>query len=493
MIRRVSVCIILIMTALGYSFAQGRTQTVVVLPFINNGAEHEEVNGDIVANYIYIYLKTMPNYQVIPASAVVRYARTNSLNTDDLYTLSVLGKITSTYKADFVLGGDYRIERKVLKINLEIFGNKKKFNIPKYFEIRIKNNALDALNEIIPAILDPFIEYDPGLAVLIVTTDTSCKVFVDDQEIGRTSRKFFLKAGDHDVEIVYEDDFFRKTVFEKRITFTKGSITDLGDIEVLVGINIRSNVKADVYVDEMKLGTTDCSLDIPYGNDYLIRLVYKDEQGDNRVIEDVVSTETSSAIEKYYEFPCRIRMLSGELPLSGRIRNMTESERLPHLFDNLTPGEYRIQMLVENLKKTRSYVLFDDKITLNAGQTVVIDKGDYEYKKNLGLCFVPSAAQFYNHEHVKGAVVLTLSLLSVAEVITMYFVADNYYKTVLEPRSYYGSTYSYDDYLESKNMYDIMQYSILGGIILFGGVYIYSCVDGIITMYEIFNILYNNN
>ena len=143
------------------------------------------------------------------------------------------------------------------------------------------------------------------------------------------------------------------------------------------------------------------------------------------------------------------------------------------------------------IKENNNVIIHRQKIFLDNATTLIIDKSDFTFKKNWGLCFIPSAAQFHNYQPQKGSIILSLAILLTAEISTTIIMANNHYKNTLEPilRNQEG-IYTQNDYFQAQNTYNTITLLTIGGIIALSCVYGYSWIDGFFTMNKIHNKLY---
>ena len=118
----------------------------------------------------------------------------------------------------------------------------------------------------------------------------------------------------------------------------------------------------------------------------------------------------------------------------------------------------------------REWVIHREKVTLNIAETAIIDKSDFVYRKYWGLCFIPGAVQYYNFKPLKGTAMLVITGLSIAGSVTSYLLME-----------------SDLDNVPARNMYKT---AFWGGITIASCVYIYSCIDGIITMRHLYELFY---
>lgn len=449
-------------------FPGNEDQVILILPFINTGMEHRILNETLFTSYFYLYFEQLKSFTAIHPHKILNYKKKYTYNIDDLYTIELLNDLVHTFKCDFILGGEYKIENGILKIDIDIFGKQKKFIVKKNFEIVIDEDERKALSTIAQQMAKAFSGYDPDTASLIVNTDYPCSLYLNDAFLGLTSKRFTLPAGEYDIKIIYTDDYFDEVVYQKQIRLEKGQVYDSGEIQVLVEYEIKANVESGIYCNGKRIGVTDLLLHLPAGNEYDIEIVYTDNHNDKRYKSEHISTKDGEDGEIEIEFSNRIKMENGTLPFSGTIGE--EIVKLPYVFDNLESRTYHAQITLEDPEWKKKWIIYKERVTLNIAKTAIIDKSDFVYKKYWGLCFIPGAAQFYNFEKAKGTVILTLSALSLVESITAYFLIQ-----------------STGGNVRRRDVYKIASW---GGIAFFGGIYIYSCIDGIVTMGHLYRLFY---
>ena len=414
-------------------------------------------------------------------------------NTEDLYALEVLNDIMNKYKSNFVLGGKYKIENKTLKVTIDIFGKQKKITIKREYEAGITAGIRHALGEVVIKTTKSFSSYNPDTANLTAYTDYPCTLYVNGVVSGTTPGRFLLPAGSYTIEIVYENDVFKKAVLEKHVTLKKGMVYDLGKIQVLAALTVKSNVEAEVFCDGVKIGVTDLIYKIPVGNAYIIDIVYTDEYNEKRKKREIITTYAGKNIVAEIIFPCRIIMKSGNLAFSGILEGITRPEHLPITFDALEPGKYQVKIVKEDPEWKRDWVILDKKVTLYNAQTAIIDKSDFVYKKYRGLCFIPGAAQLYNLQKKKGYILMGFAIGAIVEsVIVGYFRFTHYNNEYLSAKNNIKEDLNVINFSQITNTQNILTTAMWSGIILFSGIFMYSCIDGIITMEHLYDLFYLN-
>lgn len=463
-----SLVLILILTP--YLFSKNQNQVVVILPFINTGEPNKDLDGTLFVSYFYFYIDQLRNFTVVYPYKILNFRAEKLHHTKDLYTLAVLNDILKEFNSDFILGGEFKVENEILKVNIDIFGTDKKLIIQREYKAKIKTDARDALVEIVIKTTKTFSQYNPDTTGLVADTDYPCTLCINGIVLGRTPGKFILPAGNYTIGLVYEYKIFKKSVFHKQVELEKDTIFDPGKIQVMVRLTVRANVKSEVFIDGTKIGDTDLSINIPVAHEYNIDVVYTDEHKEKRYRKEIITTNSMKDIHLEFLYPGRIKMVCGNFPFSGIVNNISGCEKLPFIFDNLEPGKFRVQIVLEDPGWKRNWIVHDEKILLHNTQTAVIDRSDFIYKKYWGLCFIPSAAQFYNFETGKGIVILTLSALSLAESITSYYIMKSN--------------------IDNVGVHNAFKTASWGGIAIFGSLYIYSCIDGIVTMDHLYRLFY---
>ncbi|MBN2532148.1 MAG: hypothetical protein JXB88_04620 [Spirochaetales bacterium] len=453
-----------------YLFSKDEPRVIVILPFINIGTSYKDLDETLFVSYFYLYFEQLRYFTAVYPHKILNYKAEKLYNTEDLYTLAVLGDIQKEFGSDFILGGEFKVVNQTLKVNIDIFGNDEKLVIQREYEAHIKTTIRDALLEIVLKAIRAVSQYNPETASFIATTDNPCTLYIDGIAFGRTPGKFILPVGDYDIEIVYEDRTFKKTIFKQQTALKKDNVVDPGKIQTLVTLSVKANVKSDVFIDGTKVGVTDLSIKIPVAHEYIIDVVYTDERKEQRYLKKTITTHNRQDICVEFHYPCRIKMVSGKLPLSGKVDDISGYKKLPYVFDNLAPGKYHVRVALEDNTWKRNWVVYNEKLLLYNTRTAVIDRSDFIYKNYWSLCFIPSAAQFYNFEPVKGTVILTISALSLAESITAYFLMKSN--------------------ANNARIWNTYRIASWGGIAMLGSVYIYSCIDGMVTMWHLYKMLY---
>ena len=478
------ICLLLLLILSVCLFPESNDQVILILPFINTGRENLIIDETLFVSYFYFYFNQLKSFSAIHPHKLFTYMNKYTYNNDDLYDIKKLNKLMEDFHCDFSLGGEYKIENGTLKADIDIYG---KLRIKKHFDVKIQSDEKDALSRIAQQTAKAFSGYNPDTASLIVNTDYPCLLYLNDVFLGITSKRFTIPAGEYEMKIVYKDDYFEKVIYRKQITLEKGQIYDLGAIQVLVTYEVKANVESGIYCDGKRIGVTDLLLMLPVGNEFDIEIVYTDNHNDKRYKKEYISTGDGKNGKIEVEFSNRIKMMCGTLPLSGKIG--TEIKKLPHTFDNLEPGTYNVQMVLEDLEWKKEWTIYEEKVTLNIAETAVIDKSNFVYCKYWGLCFIPSTAQFYNFEKKKGTILLIFSVVSFLEgMITGYFMIDHYYNTYLPARN---NPLDEDiNFTQIRNKQRILSITAITGISIFGIIFTYSCIDGIITMNHLYDLFY---
>ena len=81
---------------------------------------------------------------------------------------------------------------------------------------------------------------------------------------------------------------------------------------------------------------------------------------------------------------------------------------------------------------------------------------------------------------------MSMAAISLLEgVIVGYFAIDHYNNYLKETNN--------PDFPKYQNTQNILNIAAISGIIIFGITYIYSCIDGLVTMNHLYDLFYSNN
>ncbi|MBN1983320.1 MAG: hypothetical protein JW795_17420 [Chitinivibrionales bacterium] len=451
-------------------FAQTK---IVILPFINTGLSYSNFNEETIASNLYVQLNQLPKYKMLPTSDVLTYGRQKSYTTKDFYKLSVLNEIVQRFKVDFIIGGEYKIESKNLVVFLNVFGQSEKMMTQSYYSVPIRSTRSDALNDIIPKLVEPFKSYNPDLAEIIINTKEECVCYIDNVRMGTTPRRFKVGAGEHAINIVYESEMIQGSIFQKKIKVKNRDILDLGELPVLVEVRIESNVKSDVLINKKKVGATDTIYALPIDNTFYVTVEYRDENGDRRFIDDIISTKDRKSFVKSFDFTGRIK-IEGPEPLFGRLSGKTELQKLPYCFSELPSGRYIAQTVLHDHEWNNDFIINEKEVIIRNAETEIIKNDSFYYEPNYALCLIPSAAQFHNYEPVKGGIIAGLSALILSEIVVTAIWASSIYNDM-------NSATESNEYETLRSSYQTTSVFMIGGLISAGILYLYSGIDGLIN------------
>jgi hypothetical protein len=211
------------------------------------------------------------------------------------------------------------------------------------------------------------------------------------------------------------------------------------------------------------------------------------------VYNDIVSTHD---VPQSLYFPAKGSIHINASPVFKCCVKGMPLKSLPYTFTDLFPGTYNVQVILEDTDTMRKWFFYDEKIILSPFENINRDLKSFNYRYKWGLTFIPSAAQFYNREPIKGGIVLGVFLGSMAFTgISLYFY--DYYLQRYNNLRQKGYESSYEDNQklakdlnDASDMMDLFSYLLIGGIVSTSIVFLYSAIDGYITMDHLYHLIY---
>jgi hypothetical protein len=135
----------------------------------------------------------------------------------------------------------------------------------------------------------------------------------------------------------------------------------------------------------------------------------------------------------------------------------------------------------------KKWVFYDKKLTMTPFNHIPLSLGDFDYKNRLALALIPSAAQFYNREPLKGSIVLSLFLGAAA------LGGISLWQWDFHNSEYHNPDNSLDDRNNHKEQKELFAQLFFTGIGIAAGTYCYSLIDGMVTMNEINRLIHTDH
>ncbi|MBN1698561.1 MAG: hypothetical protein JW881_13685 [Spirochaetales bacterium] len=459
---------------------------IAVVPFINNGELEYEKLGDYIPSYLIMLLKDREDYHVNQLQDVKQAMARKGYRREDLKNMQVLKAIADELKSDYIIGGFlneegnlvyvtpmiYRIDESGMNMDSRVIGMD--FDGTDLFAV---NGAFEKLVSFIEEILGIII--DPGF--LTVMTDAACTLSVDGYDCGNTPIQIPLGEGGHRMTVTHSSADGEETVYAETFRIGKGEHL-LRDVRVFRRLCVNAEEKCTVFINGEERGPTPFETDLYAGRDYQLKLLYYHDDG--RIIQvsnKIISTRDE--LPPYY-FTSRASVTIECPPPFEADAGTGESIGLPATIDDLVPGSRRIRVLLADATGSRRWVFYDRRIDLAPFQSLTLDPGDFGYRRNLMLALIPSAAQFHNREPVKGWIVLA-GILAAGTAIGLTARQWAYWggeydglwdARINPPEGWVGAI------TEAEKQRDMYCLLFAGACVLFGGIYVYSAVDGVVTM-----------
>jgi hypothetical protein len=350
------------------------------------------------------------NHTIFSLYRVKQVLLENNFPINDVNKETVKKFLSQYFEADYMIGGHYSVENNILMsyiYNTDIHNpDNNKYEFVKAHFTMDDFAALDT-------ILFPVISRLTGAArdseIITINSDMRCSLYINDnyfQELPVTLR---LRTGTYDVKIIFENESEKETIYDKAMTVVKGKSQQL-DIPVFTSISIQAGKQCMVIIDGEEMGTTPFESKLFSGQQYKMKIVYTDEDSFRWEVDSkIISTKEYKPLSFSYSDEAAIRFVNHHGRLAGRIDNDPFGE-LQDYISNIEPGSFRLQLALPEPEKGKYWLLYDKRRKLHPFEILTIDCSNISYQKNLGMCFLPSAAQFYNREYTKAWTVLSLSL-----------------------------------------------------------------------------------
>jgi len=467
-------------------------KTILFLPFMNIGNYRLDRLKTHIPNFLYLAVKNSPEINAVPYTAIHAYMVENMITGEDLNRYSIIEKLGRAFHAEYVFYGYFLGNDNMISITFITYKKTGEEYVPSYEIIDVElgdTNVLtltDSLDNLIP-VCERVIETTLDIGHLLVVTNPACRLLIDGEEMGRTPLRLACSPGDHSVKIMYDS---KEVIFDRVVNIEKNNSQKL-EIEVFVPLNIKAGEQCTIYINDIERGTTPFNENLFWGRIYQVKVIYYGKNGiEQNVYEGEVNTEEpvppyyfSAKAEVFLDFPGRFSACFGN-------RQFTI---LPYSFTDVIPGNYRLRVLLDDPEWKRHWLYTDRIILVSPFERVVFNRESISFKNNWALLFVPSALQFHNRQPAKGTVLLTTFLATAAATAVFagywqYWAGE--YNGWMEKRE----LSEFDPQKADKantNMNGFFQLFI-GGIVTGAAIYIYSGIDGIVTMNHIHKLVYKD-
>jgi hypothetical protein len=475
----------LVILIMCYSTLTGQEgKKVIVIPFNNAGDIKMDYLSDHIAASFISLLKDFPGYVSVAYSRLKEYMGKYHYGSGDLDNPERIREIASHLEAEIIISGEYQYNKETNYLKIIIVAvdasdgsifYRSNYNEP------CEPGIYETLDILISIMVQDFAGLEMTYGYLSIQSDYLCVLYVDTHYIGKIPGTYKLVTGNHEIKVVYEAEDTGGIVNEQTIDIVKDGTVTI-KIRVFVRLSIDAERECSIYLDNEEKGKTPYEDMLLSGNDYKLLITTMDI--DNREItvkKQVVSTKNEEDVSLFFPVTGKIVIPAGRSPLKGGIVGRPYMD-LPASFESLVPGNYHIQIILDDIDKKKKYFIHNDHYYLNPQEVKIIDLNNILFTRNPGLCFIPSAAQFHNREPEKGWIILSLFLSFCAGGCVTYFVSDYFFNESMN---------EHYQYPEQQNLYTtglIFFISSMSAFGIAGGTYIYSLVDGWFTMNHLYHL-----
>ncbi len=483
------------------------SEKILVLPFLNELENPElEYISKVIPNSFNLLLESEADVLIVYYDELFAYMEEFNLSVNDFYNPAVLISIAEYFDADYIVRGEYyendmytpkRLEFSIEYIEIDVKAEELniKYNLDKGGQSGLY--ALDTIDDIVSKMLEGFLGVVMEYAFINVNTDLPCELYVDNSLIGITPlQQKRITAGTHNIRLYYEDNNISGNIFDGEISFSKNE-DKLLEYQVLVDIQIDTEVQCSLYLDDIYLGVTPYQGKLLTGNEYNLKVMYEQEFYSEVVSDSIINTGNNENVELFFPVKGNINILTDNNPASPLRVELNELPEhiLPYAFMELPLGNYDIEVFAYDEEHDNRYVFFEDNVYLNPGEIKEIDLSSINYEKKIGYLFVPSLSQFHNKQPVKARIVLitfiTGAVTAALAPLISYIYRRRVYEPMLEDYNVNGpaSGYSLTDVAEtSDNIDKILNIMLISGISTACTALIYSIIDGTVNMRRLSNI-----
>ena len=497
LIFKIKIVLLLIFSGLFSVFSSTDKNNIIVLPFDNHATPKLEYISKLIQNSLTVYLKITPNYNAIKPEIIKEYLKNNQFNKGDLQNINKLIQIAKEFNAVSVIRGKFYEKDGLLIIDFEVIDTESKkiiYRCSKFGKGSI--NTFDTVENIASSMVEDFTGINLIYGTLEVITDYDCKVFINDEFVGICSKKFNLPTGKHILKVLYESEQISGNIYENIINIEKEEKESL-KFRVFTNFKVSSELPCELYINDKFVGDTPYETQLLSNNEYNLKLLYnKNEKNKEIVVLNKIFTKMNDDIELYFPVTGKIIVKSGNNPFKGGIVGINFGN-LPLEYNDLSLGKYRVKVFLDDIIWKRRLTFFNKMLFLKPQENKVIDLSKIKYKKLYGLCFIPSASQFYNRQPIKGAIALSgfLSFITVSILSPvfsyLYYTYDLLPKINLWKKYKESGDLSMDDIkISYKNVSYIFWGTLISGLASAFSFYMFSLIDGFINInhiYKLFN------
>lgn len=301
----------------------------------------------------------------------------------------------------------------------------------------------------------------------------------------------------HDRKTVYRISRFEKmdlVMFDAIEKIAAFMVEDFTGIPLTYGVlEISTDEMCSLYVDNEEYGKTPAKIELTAGT-HELSLYYIHKKEKRLVLNKSITIIKDERLPLDIKIKSSINVLCSAGFLWGYAGN-SPLMNLPHAFDDLLPGQYRLKLFVMEKAGDAMLPYYNKKITLNFNENKTIDLSAISYKKRYGLSVIPGAGQIYNKQYVKAAFIVPLFSLGVLSAAFSPLITYFYRELVYLPAakswndSRGDSGYTREQVESFGFISDSLLFSFLtGGVCLSIFMWIYSLIDTIINMNYLDNV-----
>jgi hypothetical protein len=458
-------------------------KSVLVLPVVNQAGLSYDNISSIMQMYLTRYFGIVKGYSSfqMPENDLISYniPQNTLLSLKNILTVGKDKK--SRYVVQVVFVEDEHVPDKLV-FTFKVYDVKTKRIFFTYKESAKGDiTILQTLEQIAISTVENVTGVELLFGTLVIKTDKLCQVYIDGNDYVETPYKDNrILTGMHHIKIVYN----YKTIFDESREVFENQTTEI-DIPVQVPLTITADKPCEVQIDSRKMGQTPYETEVVSGQEYSLKVMYYDAvAGLRRVVyESTVSTKlfTPVTIDVPANNSINLTCKKSGGDISGTVYNNKGYQELPYAFSELFDGTYRLSAYLNDPKWKTKHFLYNKKISIASGTTrdVPVDT----WKPLWGLTAIPAASQLHNRKFVKAGMILG-GFLTGLSIFTTGLSGLLYNELITKPKNYqiiatqpYLATSLISQYELEKGIYSGF---LIGGIITFVGMWIYSIIDGIL-------------
>jgi hypothetical protein len=454
--------------------------------------------GDYISTYLIHLLKDLPGYKAVSLSSLKDYMLRAGYSKRDLQNQNTITELAGHFNSDYTIGGYYSDEGKNLYISFDMnkFEEDSVVSVEKkLLNILLEDTTPATLNthfdKLLPVIREVVrMELDPAIVILLTDRESLCEI--DGEIAGKTPLRLPLVQGRHRIRLLYNKNGTNEAIYDKEVDVAKGNNFTI-EKNVFCTLSLDAGEKCSVYIDGEEKGTTPFRENLLTGREYFVRVIYHQEPGKSvTVYEEVIDgddpipplyfhAKDSLSIECNPGFTVSF---ADEKPIYAPVEKK-----------DLLPGNYRIKVLLQDLKKGSDWIFYDRTHRISSFESVSLDLEDFHFRNNRYLSLIPVAAQFNNREPVKGWIVGSL-LASSLSLIGFSVYSMSYNAAMAEEMNDKWIRTGDPKYLDDADGYYSTQYVyeniLIGSIAAASLICIYSIIDGLLTNNHMHKLIYND-